>query len=114
MIHKKVIDAIYKTCRNRPASPEELNIPLLFEKVPEESMLEIDGDDIVINSVDHSSPFRRIAVRNIHAIIEFEEVVAIVLHASIIFLSKENGTVHVHLKELKQTFFERICTAISV
>ena len=43
MIHKKVIDAIYKKCRKRPASPDELNIPLLFEKLPEEAMIEVDG-----------------------------------------------------------------------
>lgn len=45
MIQKKVIDAIYKKCRRRPQSPDELNIPLLFEKLPEEAMIEIDENE---------------------------------------------------------------------
>ena len=52
MIQKKVIDAIYKKYRRRPASPDELNIPLLFEKLPEEAGVEIDGNHIIFNSID--------------------------------------------------------------
>ena len=48
MIHKKVIDAIYKKFKSRPASPDELDIPLLFEKLPEQAEIEIDGDNLVI------------------------------------------------------------------
>ena len=108
MIQKKVIDAIYKKCRKRPASPDELNIPLLFEKLPEEAMIEVDGNDIVINSVSHDSPFHRIPVSHIHAILEFDEAIAIVLHSSIIFLSKEDGSMHVHLKNVGPTLIDRI------
>ena len=108
MIHKKVIDAIYKKCRKRPASPDELNIPLLFEKPPEEAMIEVDGNDIVINSVDRNSPFHSIPVSHIHAILEFDEAIAIVLHSSIIFLSKDDGSMHVHLKDIGPTLIDRI------
>ena len=111
MIQKKVIDAIYKKCGKRPASPDELDIPLLFEKLPEETMIEVDGNDIVIGSIDPSSPFYRIPVNHIHAILEFEEAIAIVLHSSILFLSKENGSLHVHLRELKQSFMEKLRNA---
>ncbi|MDE5941099.1 MAG: hypothetical protein K2H14_03210 [Muribaculaceae bacterium] len=114
MIHKKVIDAIYRKCRKRPESPDELNIPLLFEKLPEETMIEVDETDIVIGSVDQMSPFHRIPVSHIHAILEFDEAVAIVLHASIVFLSKENGAMHVHLKEMKPSILDRIRGALSV
>ena len=51
MIQKKVIDAIYKKYRRRPASPDELNIPLLFEKLPEEAGVEIDGKTLDRKSV---------------------------------------------------------------
>ena len=108
MIHKKVIDAIYKKCRKRPASPDELNIPLLFEKLPEEAMIEVDGNDIVINSVDRNSPFHSIPVSHIHAILEFDEAIAIVLHSSIIFLSTDDGSMHVHLKDIGPTLIDRI------
>lgn len=108
MIQKKVIDAIYKKYRKRPASPDELDIPLLFEKLPIETGIEIEGTDLVINSVEANSPFRRIPVGNIHAIVNFEEAVAIVLNASIIFLSKEDGSAHVHLKMLGNSILERL------
>jgi hypothetical protein len=113
MIQKKVIDAIYKKCRRRPQSPDELNIPLLFEKLPEEAMIEIDENDIIINNIDASSPFHRIPVSHIHAILEFDEAVAIVLHSSIIFLSKDDGSVHVHLKEMRPSIIDRIRAAIA-
>ena len=113
MIQKKVIDAIYKKCRRRPQSPDELNIPLLFEKLPEEAMIEIDENDIIINNIDASSPFHRIPVSHIHAILEFDEAVAIVLHSSIIFLSKDDGSVHVHLTEMRPSIIDRIRAAIA-
>lgn len=108
MISNKVIDAIYKQYRKRPASPDELDIPLLFEKVPEEVGIEVDGNDIVINSIDQSSLFRRIPVGNIHAIVEFDEAVAIVMHSSILFISKEDGTIHVHLKNIGPSLIDRL------
>ena len=113
MTQKKIIDAIYKKCRRRPQSPDELNIPLLFEKLPEEAMIEIDENDIIINNIDASSPFHRIPVSHIHAILEFDEAVAIVLHSSIIFLSKDDGSVHVHLKEMRPSIIDRIRAAIA-
>lgn len=112
MIQKKVIDAIYKKYRRRPASPDELNIPLLFEKLPEEAGIEIDGDRIIINSVDSRSPFHKIPVAHIHAIVEFDEVVALVLHSSILFISKEDGSAHVHIKEIGMSLLDRIRSAM--
>lgn len=113
MIQKKVIDSIYKKFRKRPVSPDELDIPLLFEKVPIETAIEIDGDQLVINSIESSSPFHSIPVSHIHAIIEFDEAVAIVLHSSIIFISKEDGSVHVHLKDIGPTFIDRVKSILS-
>ena len=76
-------------------------------------MIEIDENDIIINNIDASSPFHRIPVSHIHAILEFDEAVAIVLHSSIIFLSKYDGSVHVHLKEMRPSIIDRIRAAIA-
>ncbi len=76
-------------------------------------MIEIDENDIIINNIDASSPFHRIPVSHIHAILEFDEAVAIVLHSSIIFLSKDDGSVHVHLKEMRPSIIDRIRAAIA-
>ncbi len=108
MIQKKVIDAIYKKYKKRPASPDELDIPLLFEKLPFEANIEIDGNDLIINTVEASSPFHSIPIGNIHAIVEFDEAIAIVLRASIIFLSKDDGSAHVHLKAVGDSLLERL------
>lgn len=113
MIQKKVIDSIYKKFKKRPASPDELDIPLLFEKVPLEAAIEIDGDHLVINSIESSSPFHSIPINHIHAIIEFDEAVAIVLHSSILFISKEDGSVHVHLKDIGMSLLDRVKAMIS-
>lgn len=113
MIQKKVIDAIYKKFKRRPDSPDELDIPLLFEKLPENASVEIDGDELVLTMVDYSSPFRRIPISHIHAIIDFDEVVAIVLHSSIVFISKEDGAVSVHLKEIGLSLLDRVRAAFS-
>lgn len=108
MIQKKVIDAIYRKFKNRPASPDELNIPLLFEKLPEQAGVEIDGDNIVLNNVNPDSPFHTIPVGHIHAIVEFDEAIAIVLHSSIIFISKTDGKTHVHLREMNPGLLDRL------
>lgn len=108
MINKKVIDAIYKKYRKRPASPDELNIPLLFEKLPEEAGIEIDDTYFIINSIDSHSPFHKIPVTHIHAIIEFDEAVALVLHSSIVFISKEDGSAYMHIKSVEPSIFDRL------
>ena len=56
MVTKKVIDTIYKTCKHRPASPEELDIALLFEQLPIEHAIGIDGDSLIIGSIPGGSP----------------------------------------------------------
>jgi len=108
MIQKKVIDAIYKKYRRRPASPDELNIPLLFEELPEEARIEIDGNNIIFGSISPSSPFHKIPVGHMHAIIDFDEAVAIVLHSSIVFISKEDGSAYVHIKDIRPSIIDRL------
>ncbi len=113
MIPKKVIDSIYRKFRKKPASPDELDIPLLFEKLPPETAIEIDGQDLIIDSIDCGSPFHNIPINHIHAIVEFDEAVAIVLHASIIFLSKDDGAMSVHLKDISPSILDRVRAIIA-
>ena len=113
MIQTKVINAIYKKYKNRPASPDELDIPLLFEKLPDEAGVSIEDDRIVFNSVNPSSPFHSIPVNHIHAIVEFDEAVAIVLHSSILFISKEDGSANIHIKNVKPGLLDSLRGFIS-
>lgn len=113
MITEKTINEIYKKYSKLPESPDDLNIFLLFEGVHPDHEIMFEGNDIVINSVSPSSPFHRISLNRVNAIIEFEENVAIVLHSSIIFLSKKDNKVSIHVKQFKPTLKERISSFIT-
>lgn len=108
MINEKTINAIYKKYSKLPASIDELNIPLLFEAAHDSHNIEIKGHDVIINSLDTWSPFHVIDLHRVHAILDFERYIAIVLHSSIIFISKENNSVHVHLKAIKPSISDRM------
>ena len=83
MITKKVIDALYKKYRKRPAGIELLDVGLLFEYASEHHDIVIDEEgNLVINSIDSASPFHKLALNRIHGITQFDEVVVIVLHSS--------------------------------
>jgi len=99
MITKKVIENIYSKFRKRPDSPDELNLGLLFGDVFDIHGIMIDENELTINSIDRLSPFHSIPLSHIHAIVEFADEIAIVLHSSIIFLKKEGNGVYVHVKE---------------
>lgn len=108
MITKKVIDTIYSRYKKRPKSTDDLNIALLFEGVSPLHGIEIDGNLLRVNSVSPQSPFHEIPLSAVHAIVEFEEHVAIVLHSSILFLNKENEGVSVHIKPYTPTLKDRL------
>lgn len=112
MITKKVIQTLYKKYRKLPESPDFLDMPLLFDYAQEHHnvMIDMDGpvDSLLINSIDPASPFHRIPLDRIHAIVPFEEWVAIVLHSSIIFLSRTSNKVSVHVRMEEPSLFDRM------
>lgn len=109
MITEKVIDSLYKTYKKRPASADELDIGLLFEYLMENHEIEIDDTaHLIINSMPKNSPFHRIALDRIHAIVEFEHKIAIVLHSSIIFLNKADKKSHIHIRQAKASVLDKI------
>lgn len=114
MITKRVIDELYKKYDRRPAGIEDLNIGLLFDYAADHHDISIDEEGfLVIESVDHNSPFRRIPLRGVHAIVPFEDVVAIVMHSSIVFLSKNGPEVNVHVRLEGPSLWERVRSAIA-
>lgn len=112
MITKRVIETLYKKYRKLPESPDCLDMPLLFEYASQHHNVSIDMDgpidSLIIRSVDPRSPFHRIPLEKIHAIVPFEEWVAIVLHSSIVFLNRNSAKVSVHIKPYKPSLGERI------
>lgn len=107
MITQKTIKEIYRRYRKRPSSPDKLNINIL-EPIVELHNIEIDDNQIKINSVDSKSPFHILSLRCIHGIENFEGKVAIVLRSSIIFLNKNDDGKNIHIKMPKPSFWERL------
>ena len=87
-------------------------MPLLFEYASQHHNVSIDMDgpvdSLIIRSVEPHSPFHRIPLEKIHAIVPFEEWVAIVMHSSIVFLNRKSSKVSVHIKPYKPSLWERI------
>lgn len=110
MITGQVIDTLYKKYKKRPSSTDDLDISVLFDNdIAEIHNLTISPEDkLVIGSIDPVSPFHKIPMRNIHAIVEFEKWIAVVLHSSIIFLNKKEPKVTLNIKPIRPSFMDKI------
>lgn len=109
MITEKVINSLYSTYKNKPASADDLDIGLLFENLIENHDVEIDDQaNLVINSIPKESPLHKIALKRIHGIVEFEHKIAIVMHSSILFLNKFDGHSQLHIKPIKASVLDKI------
>lgn len=114
MITKRVIDELYKKYDRRPAGVEDLDIGLLFDYAADHHDISIDEEGyLVIESIGDDSPFRRLPLRGVHAIVPFEDVVAIVMHSSIVFLSKHGSEVNVHVRLDGPSLWERVKTVFA-
>ncbi len=112
MINKEVINSIYKKYKKLPKSPDFLDMPLLFDYAAHHHNIQIDMegpiDALIINSIDKDSPFHRIPLERIHAIVPFEQWVAVVLHSSIIFLNRKSSKVTVHVRTHNPSLLDRV------
>lgn len=98
MITQQTIREIYRKHRRKPADIYDLNLSPLFDDPAKPHNITIDDQTLIIGSVEPQSPLRHIPLANIHAILEIDKHIAIVLHSSIIFLQKDTPSVTVHLK----------------
>ena len=108
MITKKMIKEVYKKYHKKTKSIDCLNVSLLFGDEMQAHDIEIIDDNIVINSLEPSSLFHKIALSRVHGIEEFDKSVAIVLHSSMIFLKKNAKDVAVHIKPQSISIWDRI------
>lgn len=110
MITKEVIQTLYKKYPKRAKSIDCLDIALLFDAAGTMHNIYVDmeTEKLTIGSLDERSIFRSIPLAHIHAIVPFDEWVAIVLHSSVVFLNKQNTKVSIHLKPVKPTLTQRM------
>lgn len=84
--------------------------PLCLKKPESHHDLLIDPEKgvLTIGSIEEGAPFHSIPLRNIIAFMPFEEWVAIVMHASIVFLNSRSSKVAAHIKPLKESLWDKI------
>ena len=98
MITKEVIKDIYKEYGKPAENIEDLQIPFFLKKLEKHHHLKFDGDELVFEDMEEFSPFRRILVRNLHAVLEFSKMIAFVFPNHILFLGKRSPELSVHFK----------------
>lgn len=109
MVTRKVIDELYKRYAKAPKGIEELDMgALMMHAAPEHDLEITENGQLVINSLDKTSPFHSLELSRVHAIIPFERSVAIVLPNSILFLNKKDKGVNVHFKPNPDTVLDKI------
>jgi len=114
MVTSKVIDSLYRTYKKRPSSPDELDIALLFDpNIEENHHISLTPETLSIGSLPEESPFHTLQLANIHGIVEFDRVLAIVLHSSILFLTKRDSGVNLHIKMQKPGLLTRLKSMIA-
>lgn len=94
-----LITDLYKRFRRCPPSLDERGLHLLADYIVDARWMELDDDRIVFSGMDKSSPFREILLRNINGVTDLGQLIAIVMHSSIIFFNKHSGEASVHLRQ---------------
>ena len=110
MITRENINEIYRKYKKTPGSVDELNIATLFDDtaIYHDIMIDPETNTMTLGSIDSSSPFHKLPLDRINAILGFEEWVAIVMHSSIIFLNRKSPKVVVDVKAIQPSLGERI------
>lgn len=102
MITEEVIKEIYKNYNKPAKNPDELNLPHIVELLSPHHKLVIDGDEVIVESIEEFSPFRRFLIRGLYAVLEFDRNVAFVFKNHILFFSKKNNQMSVHFAPAKE------------
>lgn len=116
MVTKEVIRDIYKEYTKPNENMEELRIPYFLKILEPHHNLKFDGEELIFEDMEPTNPFRRILVRNLHAILDFSKMVAFVFPNHILFLGKRSPELSVHFKpeeesesgNKKKSFFARL------
>lgn len=115
MITKKVIKDIYKEYNKPNGNIEELRIPYYLKMLEPYHHLKYEDDELIFEDMDEFNPFRRILVRNLHAVLEFSKMVAFVFPNHILFLGKRSSELSAHFKpedeaeeETRKSFLARL------
>ena len=110
MITDEVIKEIYKTYGKPHKHREELQLEYFIDLLSGfHNMKIVDDDEIIVEDLEEFNPFRRFLIRGLHAVIEFDRYVAFVFQGHILFFSKEDDSLQVHMRpERKKSLWDSI------
>ena len=81
MITQEVINEIYKNYNKPCKNEEDLNLPYFVELLKPHHKLKLDDMEVIVESEEEFSPFRRFLKRGLFAVLEFDRNVAFVFHS---------------------------------
>ena len=98
MITQEVISEIYKSYNKPCKNEDDLNLPYFVELLRPHHRLTVDDMEVIVESEEEFSPFRRFLKRGLYAVLEFDRNVAFVFQSHILFFSKKASNMSVHFR----------------
>lgn len=98
MITQEVISEIYKSYNKPCKNEDDLNLPYFVELLRPHHRLTVDDMEVIVESEEEFSPFRRFLKRGLYAVLEFDRNVAFVFLSHILFFSKKDSNMSVHFR----------------
>lgn len=102
MVTKSVIKELYKKFNEPPDDISVLNLSYFIELLKEYHLMKIVGDEIVVENVDEYSPFRRMLIKRLTGVMEFNKYVAFVMQEHILFFEKRGKGILLHLIPMRK------------
>lgn len=98
MINSETISALYSEFATAPELFEDRGLTRLMDYALDTDAIDFDGDALVFNTIDDSSPLRRVEIERIHGARELEGYLAVVLPSAIIFIDRRDFSAMIHIK----------------
>jgi len=110
MLTRDNINEIYRKYSKAPASIDDLDIATLFDEtaIHHDILIDPEGNTMTFGSIEPESPFHILCLDRINAILGFEEWVAVVLPAAIVFLNRTSPKVTIDIKNSTSGLAKRI------
>lgn len=110
MITDRVIKEIYRKYNKPAKNAANLDIDRYIGILAPFHNIRTNGKEVIFEDQEEFSPFRRILLRSLNAILEFDRHVAFVFQNHILFLSKESDDMRIHMRpcERRENIFQKI------
>ncbi|MEF9923514.1 MAG: hypothetical protein RSB34_02130 [Muribaculaceae bacterium] len=108
MINAKVISNIYKLHKKPPSNISDLGIEKMRKSLIEFHKFNEESGFLILENVSEESPFKKIPISRIYGIENFDKTIALVLPNSILFFSKTDSKINIHLRMPRLSRWQKI------